>query len=114
MAHWLVSLLLPGGNGGCFRFENLPDTLSPELSAPPYQRRITDSDHQPGVNDLSTLGYQPGTITFPAPGKLLYRQQAWGDVSYEIGVQWKQPHPGVLEGGYYVTSKGTWYSEMIR
>lgn len=100
-----------GGNGGCFRFENLPDTLSPELSAPPYQRRITDSDHQPGVNDLSTLGYQPGTITFPAPGKLLYRQQAWGDVSYEIGVQWKQPHPGVLEGGYYVTSKGTWYSE---
>ena len=98
------------GNGGRFRFVNLPDTLSPELLAPLYQGRVTESDHQPGVNDLAALGYQSGTITSPAPGRLLYRQQAWGDVSYEIGLQWEQPHTGVLEGGYYVTSKGTWYS----
>lgn len=99
------------GNGGCFRFENLPDTLSPELSAPSYQRcTAAETERQPGVNDLSALGYQPGVITSPAPGKLLYRQRAWGDVSYEIGLQWKRPRAGVLEGGYYVTSKGTWYS----
>ena len=69
------------GNGGRFRFVNLPDTLSPELLAPLYQGRVTESDHQPGVNDLAALGYQSGTITSPAPGRLLYRQQAWGDVS---------------------------------
>lgn len=99
------------GNGGCFRFENLPDTLSPELSAPSYQGcTAAETERQPGVNDLSALGYQPGVITSPAPGKLLYRQRAWGDVSYEIGLQWKRPRAGVLEGGYYVTSAGTWYS----
>lgn len=99
------------GNGGYFRFENLPDTLSPELSAPSYQGcTATETERQPGVNDLSALGYQPGVITSPAPGKLLYRQRAWGDVSYEIGLQWKRPRAGVLEGGYYVTSEGTWYS----
>jgi alpha-L-fucosidase 2 len=65
------------GNGGRFRFVNLPDTLSPELLAPLYQGRVTESDHQPGVNDLAALGYQSGTITSPAPGRLLYRQQAW-------------------------------------
>lgn len=81
------------GNGGRFRFVNLPDTLSPELLAPLYQGRVTESDHQPGVNDLAALGYQSGTITSPAPGRLLYRQQAWGDVSYEIGLQWDNHIP---------------------
>ncbi len=112
LGEWCASsFFIPAeGNGGRFRFVNLPDTLSPELLAPLYQGRVTESDHQPGVNDLAALGYQSGTITSPAPGRLLYRQQAWGDVSYEIGLQWEQPHTGVLEGGYYVTSKGTWYS----
>lgn len=99
------------GNSGRFRFENLPDTLSPELLPPLYQEHIRNSEHQPGVNDLSALGYQPGCITSPAPGRLLYRQQAWGDVSYEIALQWKRPCAGILEGGYSVTSHGTWYSE---
>lgn len=99
------------GNGGRFRFENLPDTLSPELVPPLYQEDSASSEHQPGVNNLSALGYQSGTITSPAPGQLVYKQQAWGDVSYEIGVQWDRPETGVMEGSYYVVSKGTWYSE---
>lgn len=99
------------GNGGRFRFENLADTLSPELIAPPYQENRAALDYQPGVNKLSTLGYQPGTITQPAPGKLLYKQQTWGDVSYKIGLEWNSPKKGTMEGEYYVSSKGTWYSE---
>lgn len=97
--------------GGRFFFENLPDTLSPELITPLYEENDTELDYQPGVNKLTALGYKRGKVERINPGTLLYQQQGWGDVSYEIALKWKSPSGHSLEGEYCVTSKGTWYSE---
>ncbi len=98
-------------NGGRFCFENLPDTLYPQLLAPLYEENTADLDYQPGVNKLTTLGYQQGEITQIVPGLILYKQQAWGDVSYEIALKWDMPDKHTLTGRYSITSKGTPYSE---
>lgn len=103
-----------GEKGGRFRFENLPDSLHPQLLAPLYEENNTELDYQPGVNKLTALGYRQGDIIQTAPGTLLYQQQAWGDVSYEIALQYNMPNKHTLIGKYIITSKGTPYSEAVK
>lgn len=97
--------------GGRFLFENLPDTLSPELITPMYEENNQELNYQPGVNKLTALGYKLGKVERTAPRTLLYHQQGWGEVSYEIALNWNMPSKHSLEGKYGVTSRGTWYSE---
>lgn len=98
-------------NGGRFRFENLPDTLYPRLLPPLYEENDASFDYQPGVNKLSALGYRQGEVREMIPGLLLYKQQAWGDISYEIALKWDMPDKHTLTGKYIIVSKGTPYSE---
>lgn len=107
-AHLFVSA---NEKGGRFLFENLPDTLSPELITPMYEENNQELDYQPGVNKLTALGYQLGKVERSGPRTLLYHQQGWGEVSYEIALNWNMPSKHSLEGKYGVTSRGTWYSE---
>lgn len=97
--------------GGRFSFENLPDPLTPELITPLYEENDSELTYQPGVNKLSALGYKLGKVKQVTPGTLLYHQQAWGDVSYEIALNWNSLPGHSMEGKYCVSSKGTWYSE---
>lgn len=102
--------------GGRFLFENLLDALADNLSIqllpPLYEENEAILDYQPGVNKLTSLGYQLGKVEQIAPTTLLYRQQAWGDVAYEIALNWNQLSSNKLEGKYCITSSGTWYSEQ--
>ncbi len=97
--------------GGRFLFENLPDTLAVDLVAPLYEGDDIVSSHQQGINELSSLGYKQGCVKKVTPTSLLYAQRGWGDVSYEIAVDWNMLPGGTMEGKYCVTSDGTWYSE---
>ncbi len=74
--------------GGRFLFENLPDALTVRLLTPQYEENEAALDYQPGVNKLTSLGYKLGEVKQIAPTTLLYHQQGWGDVSYEIAVNW--------------------------
>lgn len=101
--------------GGRFLFENLTDaqadSLAIRLLPPRYEENEAKLDYQPGVNKLTSLGYKLGKVEQIAPTTLLYRQQGWGDVAYEIAVNWNALSCNKLEGKYCVTSSGTWYSE---
>ena len=99
--------------GGRFLFENLSDSLSVNLIAPLYEGNEVTSSHQQGINELSSLGYKQGRVEKLAPTSLLYTQQGWGNVSYEIAVDWDMLSDGKMEGKYCVTSDGTWYSERM-
>ena len=81
-------LFLPTKKGGRFLFENLPDALTVRLLTPQYEENEAALDYQPGVNKLTSLGYKLGKWKQIAPTTLLYHQQGWGDVSYEIAVNW--------------------------
>lgn len=109
-------IFVPAGEkGGRFLFENLPaalaDSLNVQLIPPLYEENEANLDYQPGVNKLTSLGYKLGKVEQVTPATLLYRQQAWGDVAYEIAVNWNELSNNKLEGKYCVTSSGTWYSE---
>ena len=97
--------------GGRFQFENLSDTLPVRLVTPLYEENGEVLDYQPGVNKLTSLGYKLGKVEEITPTSLLYRQQGWGDISYEIAVDWEMMPGKKMEGKYCVTSTGTWYSE---
>lgn len=107
-----VRIFIPANEkGGRFLFENLPAEITPELIRPLYEENDKKLESQPGVNKLSSLGYQLGEIKPMNANTLLYRQPVWGDISYEIALQWNNTSPQTLEGEYSVTSNGTWYSE---
>lgn len=97
--------------GGRFCFQNLPDSITPELLAPLYDAGNTNNDSQPGMHQLSALGYHSGKVEQIMPGFVIYRQQAWGNVSYEIALKWEKKAKGILTGEYCIISKGTPYSE---
>lgn len=97
---------------GRFLFENLPNDISPKLITPEYEEKGEKLANMPAsVRPLSSLGYKSGQITSTQKGHVNYHQKAWGDVSYDIALQWKSINKGTLEGGYSISSKGTWYSE---
>lgn len=100
------------GDGGFFRFRNLTGELTPELKAPAYQGEPCLPEKRVGGRGkkLANLGYAPGEMETPEPGRMVYTQKGWGDFSYRIDVRWKKGK--VFEGRYRVTSEGTWYSYM--
>lgn len=75
---------------GWFVFENLPDTVSPEIIAPRY----SNPDEVAGDNShagpaLGRLGYKQGTIQKEA-GTTTFHQEGWGGFSYDVVVRWQQ------------------------
>ena len=93
---------------GHFRFENLPDTLSVGFQAPLFQE--DDQQQVKSRTNLVKLGYKKGKIT-RKKNNLVYQQNAYGKVAYEVAVRWDYPDRNTLEGTYCLTSTGTWYSE---
>lgn len=94
--------------GGRFLFENLPDSLSPRLKAPAYE---VEGNRPEGNTQLTALNYKSGSIQPISPHTYSYRQKAWGNVSYEIVLDWDCRTQKRLEGRYCIVSEGTWYSE---
>ena len=88
---------------GWFVFENLPDTVSPEIIAPRY----SNPDEVAGDNShagpaLGRLGYKQGTIQKEA-GTTTFHQEGWGGFSYDVVVRWQQKG-GTLSGVWSLTS----------
>lgn len=100
---------------GHFRFENLPTAISVELQTPRFEDNGTEVQRvtAPRTHLLTRLGYKNGKITH-RNNHITYRQKVYGKVSYEVALQWNNTKPGTLEGKYYVTTQGTWYSESIQ
>lgn len=100
---------------GHFRLENLPEIPSVKLQAPRFEEDGTDTENTaaPGTNSLTRLGYKNGKIT-RRDNRIVYRQKAHGKVAYEVSVQWDTPASGTLEGCYYITTQGTWYSDPVQ
>lgn len=94
--------------GGRFLFEDLPDSVLPRLKTPAYE--VAGSRHK-GNTQLTALDYELGDIRQVSPYTSSYCQKAWGDVSYEIVLDWDCGTPKRLEGRYCIVSEGTWYSE---
>lgn len=100
---------------GHFQFQNLPNALSIELQTPRFEEneKAIQRVSAPRTHPLTRLGYRNGKITH-RKNSILYRQQAYGQVSYEVAIQWKTSAPNSLEGSYCITTQGTWYSESSR
>lgn len=100
---------------GHFRFENLPMTLSIDLRTPRFEdnglsiQRVS----APRTHLLTRLGYKNGKMN-RRNNSIIYRQKAYGKVSYEVALKWETPTSQVLEGSYCITTQGTWYSETIQ
>lgn len=88
---------------GWFVFENLPDTLVPNLIAPKYNKSEASQDLGPVEGlDLRRLGYEQGKIDRSA-NRITYHQKGWGDFSYDVTVCWEQKGTTLL-GAWSVTS----------
>ena len=95
---------------GHFRFTNLPHALEITWQTPAF--KATD-DVRPQGNSLARLGYPNGKI-ISKPGHIVYHQQAYGNVSYEVDIRWTYPDAHSLEGTYCLTTMGTAYSEHMQ
>ena len=91
---------------GYFQFTNLPDTITANLEAPAFDLKEGEKE---GPNSLSRLGYRNGKIVKKG-NHINYRQEAYGDVSYEIDLKWEYSG-NEMSGSFWVVSNGTWYSE---
>lgn len=91
---------------GWFVFENLPDTISPEIIAPRYANpgEAADDNSHAGPA-LGRLGYKQGTLKKEA-GTTTFHQEGWGGFSYDVVVRWQQTG-GTLTGVWSLTSSLT-------
>ncbi len=88
---------------GWFRFENLPDTVSPVIVAPRYADPETAVDNNSHAGSaLQRLGYKQGTIR-KGKGVTTYHQEGWGGFSYDVTVRWEQ-RGKTLQGVWSLTS----------
>lgn len=88
---------------GWFRFENLPDTVSPMIIAPHYadlEEAVDNNSHAGSA--LQRLGYKQGIIQ-KERGMTTYHQKGWGDFSYDVVVRWQQKG-NMLEGVWGLTT----------
>ena len=99
-----------GDRTGHFRLTNLPQPLDVEWVAPAFTPR---KGEKPKGNSLARLGYKEGK-TIRKPGHIVYRQQAYGDVAYEVDIRWTRPDESTLEGVYRLITTGTAYSEPVQ
>lgn len=91
---------------GWFTFENLPDTVSPEIIAPRYSNSdevTNDNSHAGPV--LERLGYKQGS-KYQDNGITTFHQEGWGGFSYDVVVRWKQKGRS-LQGVWSLTSSTT-------
>lgn len=95
---------------GHFRLTNLPHTLEITWQAPAF--KASDGINPKG-NSLARLEYPSGKVISKS-GHIVYRQQAYGDVSYEVDIRWTHPDAHSLEGTYCLTTTGTAYSEQVQ
>ena len=91
---------------GWFRFENAPDSIQPQLVAPPYKADVKEGGEVNSLvgDDLARLGYQQGKIQQQG-NNITYRQEGWGGFFYEINVQWKKISTSVIEGVWSISSQ---------
>lgn len=88
---------------GWFQFENLPESITPSLIAPQYNKPGDSGDHNSVDGaDLRRLGYKQGHINEEA-NQITYHQEGWGGFSYEVNVRWEQTG-NTLCGVWSVTS----------
>lgn len=74
---------------GWFRFENVKEEFIPRLVPPVYAEGEAGEDLGPVSGlDLRRLGYKQGEVK-QGKNSLVYRQQGWGDFSYEVAVKWE-------------------------
>lgn len=92
---------------GYFQFTGLSGELGVQLKSPDFELPAGVKEQH---NSLSRLGYKRGKIV-EKKNHLLYRQKAYGNIAYEVDIQWQYPASGTLEGTFCITTEGTWYSE---
>ena len=91
---------------GWFVFENLPDTVSPEIIVPRYcDPDEVGSDNSHAGPALGRLGYKQGTIRKES-GTTTFHQEGWGGFSYDVVVRWQQKG-GTLSGVWSLTSSSS-------
>ena len=91
---------------GWFVFENLPDTVSPNIIAPQYNNPgELASDNSHAGPALARLGYRQGRIKKES-GMSTFHQEGWGGFSYDVVVRWQQKG-NRLSGVWSLTSSST-------
>lgn len=96
---------------GWFKFESLPEGIQPIIEAPNYGTTSLSKNNTSVVSgqSLSRLGYEKG-MPITKQNLILYHQQAWGNLSYDIAVTWKYTDKDTLEGCWTIISQGSPYS----
>jgi alpha-L-fucosidase 2 len=89
---------------GWFRFENVSADFVPQLVAPQYQGKVTNSGDPVGGDDLSRLGYQQGSI-IKNGNSITYHQAGWNGFTYDINVRWKKVNATTVEGVWSISSQ---------
>jgi len=75
---------------GWFRFEHVPDGFSPIMDEPEYSTvdSMQTGNEVTGGHGLNQLGYPQGPIE-RGDHFMVYTQQGWGGMSYQVAVKWK-------------------------
>lgn len=88
---------------GWFVFENLSDTVLPQIVPPRYNRAAdAEAKHAQSGQDLITLGYEQGEVK-ATPNQITYHQKGWDDFSYDVTVKWERKG-ATLCGVWSITS----------
>lgn len=88
---------------GWYRFENLPEGLTPVLIPPAYNTSGDKKASEMSFFDLDRLEYQQGKVT-AAENSAVYDQEGWGGFKYRIYTGWKNGKNS-LEGCWSISSE---------
>lgn len=86
---------------GWFKFEHLPKALVIDLKAPNYNGEVKNISDPVGGDDLGRLQYEQGTIS-KKDHKIVYQQQGWGGLAYEVTVVWEENKAGEVAGSWTI------------
>jgi hypothetical protein len=87
---------------GWFKFERLPEALTPRLVAPAYAPAEPSGSAE--GKTLASLGYAAPEVSEEA-SNIRYHQKGWGGMSYDVVVDWKRPDPSTLIGVWSVSAR---------
>lgn len=86
---------------GWFAFDGAPEDWTPRLVPPAYAAAPgADADVVAGKT-LASLGYPAPNVT-ESGSSLLYRQEGWGGMVYEIAVSWERTGAGRVVGAWSI------------
>ena len=88
---------------GWFRFQRVTGEFKPEIIAPRYQGAVQVSGDPVGGDDLSRLGYKPGTIK-QTKNRITYNQPGWNGFAYEVSISWLV-NGNTVEGVWSISSE---------